>query len=402
MPPPPSSPIPIAVPDRSFLDGCRADGVFTDCYGLTVPGAVGLAALVEAFYTTRLFRLERAVLALALRRPSTDAQARQLAAGTVDTFAAWQVQARSDTEVLLRAGPTRSWLAVAPSATDPGATQLRFGSAVLPARPGGRLGVTFHALVGLHRLYSRLLLAAAARRLRPGSSPHGLPGLSMAALALMALAGLAFWPGYLSRPADAEVHTHVHAVLGIGWLLLLAVQPMLARGRRRSWHRRIGMAGVLVGASFAVSGLLVAHRSVTRMEADQFQRDGPFVYLPLAMAAIFALALGLAVAWRRVPALHARFMSATALPLLDPVLARLLYQFGPALPADVLHQLPAFVLALGVLLAQERSLPPGTRGRRAFQAFAAATAALLLGYVVVPHMAAGAALAAWFRGLPLT
>jgi hypothetical protein len=35
---------------------------------------------------------------------------------------------------------------------------------VLPRRPGGKFGWGFHVLLGFHRLYSRLLLAAAAKR----------------------------------------------------------------------------------------------------------------------------------------------------------------------------------------------------------------------------------------------
>jgi len=49
--------------------------------------------------------------------------------------------------------------------------------------------------------------------------------------------------------------------------------------------------------------------------------EGRFVYLPLAMAAIFAIALLLPVLWRRSAAARGRFMAATALPLLDPFAA---------------------------------------------------------------------------------
>jgi hypothetical protein len=79
------------------------------------------------------------------------------------------VEAREPAQVLLcdLHGRTRSWLMVA--ARD-GATQLFFGSAVVPLvdkRSGRkRLGFAFHALMGFHKLYSRLLLSAAAQRLQ--------------------------------------------------------------------------------------------------------------------------------------------------------------------------------------------------------------------------------------------
>jgi hypothetical protein len=154
----------ISVPDASFLGAYTRRGAYTDCYTVTVPGAVTLPEFVFAFYTTRLFKLERWLLAKALRLPSTDAQARELADGTATRFAAWRVEQRAADEILLDAGQTRSWLNVEPRAGGAPATTLRFGSAVVPARPGGRLGLAFHALLGFHRLYSRLLLRAACRR----------------------------------------------------------------------------------------------------------------------------------------------------------------------------------------------------------------------------------------------
>ena len=110
-------------------------------------------------------------------------------------------------------------------------------------------------------------------------------------------------------------------MLGTCWLLLLGVQPLLITASLRSSHRFLGRIGVLVGAAFVVSGILIAHRSVARMNLDQFARERRFVYLPLAMAVIFAIALLLAVLWGRSAAAHGRFMAATALPLLDPVAA---------------------------------------------------------------------------------
>lgn len=156
------------VPAHALLARYGGDGGYADCYAMTVPGPVGHAAFVEAFYTTRLFKLERWLLAR-LGYPSTDAQARQLAAGECGRFAAWTVEGRAPDQLLLcdAVGGTRSWLMVAPA--EGGGTRLHFGSAVVPRRrrPGQRprMGVVFHALLGFHRWYSRALLRAAWRRL---------------------------------------------------------------------------------------------------------------------------------------------------------------------------------------------------------------------------------------------
>ena len=152
---------------RRYLD---ERGAYTDCYVTVLTRPVQHAQYVEAFYTTAVFKLERWLLSWLVARPSTDAQARALAAGNLESFAAWNVEARASDQVLLAdfRGRTRSWLM---SARSPGAqaTRLYFGSAVVPVadrRTGHRkLGSTYQLLLGFHRRYSRVLLRAAADRL---------------------------------------------------------------------------------------------------------------------------------------------------------------------------------------------------------------------------------------------
>lgn len=134
---------------------------YADCYITELPGVVSHAEYVEAFYTGAVFRLERLLLAWFASRPSTDAQAKQLASGETDSFAAWSVEARAPNQLLVRAGRTRSWLMTVPAG---GATRLYFGSAVV-ARDG-RMGFLFNALLGFHKLYSRMLLRSAGSRIR--------------------------------------------------------------------------------------------------------------------------------------------------------------------------------------------------------------------------------------------
>ena len=156
-----------AVPVRpqSLLGAYAARGAFTDCYAMTVPFTVSLPEFVDAFYTTGLFKVERWLLARLLKIESSDEQAHQLAHGMSTRFSAWRVEDRSGSEILLDAGQTRSWLGVVPAEGHDARTTLLFGSAVVPMRPGGRFGLAFHALLGFHRLYSKLLLSAAARKL---------------------------------------------------------------------------------------------------------------------------------------------------------------------------------------------------------------------------------------------
>jgi hypothetical protein len=164
---------PCEVPRNSQLRTYKDGAGFADCYVAEVQGAVTQTAFIEAFYTTPLFKIERTLLRYLASRPATDADAKHLAAGKATKFSAWQVEKQSSSELLLAdfTGRTRSWLMAAPVAgpDQPQRTRLYFGSAVVPrsgkAGQEPRMGWMFHALLGFHRLYSRLLLAAACRRI---------------------------------------------------------------------------------------------------------------------------------------------------------------------------------------------------------------------------------------------
>lgn len=165
---PPNRPQSLPVPPDSLLDRlAQARGAFADAYALDLPRAVTLAEFVEAFYTTRLFKVERALISL-IGKPSSDLMARAVARGEGQRIAVWTVEARTADELLMHedSGATRSWFKVEPGAAG---TRLWFGSAVVPRRrgPGGEphFNWVFHALLGFHQRYSRALLSAAARRL---------------------------------------------------------------------------------------------------------------------------------------------------------------------------------------------------------------------------------------------
>lgn len=161
-----------ALPEGTLLDRYAHSGAFTDCYHVDVPMSVSLAQYVRSFYTSPIFKVERSILAVIARRPSTDKSAQDLANNHTTRFSAWDVEDRNSNQLLLRdfTGRTRSWLMVRPlELAGSMSTRLYFGSAVVPksVAPGGvaSFGVAFHALSGFHRLYSKALLGAAQSNL---------------------------------------------------------------------------------------------------------------------------------------------------------------------------------------------------------------------------------------------
>ena len=144
------------LPSSALLQKYVQAGAYTDCFATEIAREVSIAEYVEAFYTTWLFKLERFILRHLVSRPSTDAEARQVAEGSIDKFAAWYVEERADHQLLMSdfRDHTRSWFMVE-------AGRLYFGSAVIPKNQP-----SYKLLLGLHRLYSRLLLGAARSRLQ--------------------------------------------------------------------------------------------------------------------------------------------------------------------------------------------------------------------------------------------
>ena len=140
---------------------------YRDCFAVDLPMAIQLEAYIAAFYTTWLFKLERIFLGLA-GHPSTDQQAIDLAQGQLQAYAAWTLDARQPDQILMRdiTGVTCLWLMAVSSASG---TRLYLGSGVkaMQCRADGSMALPFgyRALMGLHVLYSKALLATTASKL---------------------------------------------------------------------------------------------------------------------------------------------------------------------------------------------------------------------------------------------
>lgn len=163
---------------NTFRGGAHPEtwGRYADCFAVDFAGEAGLADFVFAFYTSRLFGIERFLLRMLIDAPSSRADARAVADGRSDTFAAWYVGRRTPTQLLMcdRYERTRSWFCVEPGGG--GVTRLRFGSAVA-ARRGEQRGAAgrpdvprrpaaFSLLLQFHVLYSQALLHAAKQNLQ--------------------------------------------------------------------------------------------------------------------------------------------------------------------------------------------------------------------------------------------
>jgi len=127
------------------------DGNYTDCFAVEIAGAPDLATCIAAFYTSWLFKAERAVLKVLANAPSTDAEAVALGRGEASHFSVWTTEDRTETQLLMCPSDkrTRSWFMVSPGSH---ATTFYFGSALLlNGRP--QTGLLLRTIIAFHRAY---------------------------------------------------------------------------------------------------------------------------------------------------------------------------------------------------------------------------------------------------------
>ncbi|WP_147127034.1 hypothetical protein [Shimia ponticola] len=148
----------IPVPKDALLSRYIGRG-HVDAFETDIGKEAPLQDCIGAFFGSWVFRIERRILAVAMKAPSSSADVASLARGEAKTIAVWHVIDRTENQLLMRVPdtPVRTWLAVS-------GTRLWFGSALVSETD--RLPVTYRASLPFHALYSRLLLAAAMRKLQ--------------------------------------------------------------------------------------------------------------------------------------------------------------------------------------------------------------------------------------------
>ena len=221
---------------------------------------------------------------------------------------------------------------------------------------------------------------------------------------LLALAAaLAFWPLYLSQSwLLIDGYTHLHAMLGALWLLILLVQPLLIINGYKLAHRAVGRVAFWVAFAFVLSSFLLAHFRVSRLSDDEFAQNHIFTYLPIVVGFLFALACFLGYRWRQSTAVHSRFMVDTGLLIIDPELARILFFYLPPLPFEALYRAIPFGLLALAMFFLVRSIPARVKGRACFRNYCGLTVVCLVLFFVIPYTAAWMDFVLWFKALPLT
>ncbi len=160
-----------------------------------------------------------------------------------------------------------------------------------------------------------------------------------------------FWKSYFSNPFQVKGLVHVHGVGMTLWCMMLISQALLIRFKRLKLHRAIGMASYLV-VPVNVFLLLMVVRVRLPTFSSYFE-DGTltpgghyFLGASFTDAALFALLFILAMKHRKNPAIHARYMILTPLPVISAATDRIIYEYMPGLASFWMNDVGAISLEL--------------------------------------------------------
>lgn len=133
---------------------------------------------------------------------------------------------------------------------------------------------------------------------------------------------------------------HLHGALFTGWVLLLFAQARLVAAKRIDFHRKLGVAGIVLAVAMVAVGTLTAIHGAVRGMAPFGMEPRRFLIVPFFAVYLFAAFVVAAVWKRRNPQSHKRLMLLGTIALLPPAIARWVLLLGLG---------PAFVFALATL-----------------------------------------------------
>ena len=143
----------------------------------------------------------------------------------------------------------------------------------------------------------------------------------------------------------------VHSSAIFAWFVLFFVQSLLISTQNRRVHMKLGWSVLVIGATIAVTGPLVAYRSV-RLDPSQviFDWPGPqFLLIMYTEIALFVVFAAIGVLNRKRPRIHRPMMLMASLSILSGATGRI-----PLVGSifGLHHWMGIFgpVVALGVLL----------------------------------------------------
>ncbi|MEO7387764.1 MAG: hypothetical protein ABIX37_12565 [Gammaproteobacteria bacterium] len=150
------------------------------------------------------------------------------------------------------------------------------------------------------------------------------------ALALLATVVVGFSRSFFLRPLFPDWHSpsetifYVHGAMFTAWIVFLVAQTVLVAGGRSDLHRRIGPVGAVFAIAMVILGTLgalVAARRATGF-VDVPVPPLQFLAIPIFDMILFATFAWIAIAQRRNPQNHKRWILLATVNLVTAAIAR--------------------------------------------------------------------------------
>jgi hypothetical protein len=173
------------------------------------------------------------------------------------------------------------------------------------------------------------------------------------AIAMAAVAFIGFAPSYYLRSRfgagpQLTPQLRLHGVLMTTWVVLLVAQTSLISAAQVRWHRRLGVAGIVLAAALVV---LFTQVTIDRARAGVlgpgFVPPLQFLAIPLMSVVVVPVLLAAAVYYRRRPDYHKRLMMLANVEIITPAAARIAILCGLG-PLPGFFGMDLFVAAIAV------------------------------------------------------
>ena len=154
-------------------------------------------------------------------------------------------------------------------------------------------------------------------------------------------------------------YLHVHGATVTAWFVWLVSQASLVNVNRVDVHRRIGLAGAVLGAAIIPAGLMATLQVVGRLPEMGFELEPIIYFISWVVWANFHMLLGfvafLAVALllRRRTDYHKRLMLLASMSLIPPPVARIAQNLGWMLEQEIVFVTVVWLLLFVPLLVYD-------------------------------------------------
>jgi hypothetical protein len=168
-------------------------------------------------------------------------------------------------------------------------------------------------------------------------------GLLILSIVVLGFAQTYIFAGML-RAKLPNTLVHIHAALFVSWICLLTIQPSLVAIGRVTWHRTLGIFGVILPPLLVVFGVLTLFDFIRRHINDMDVPPELLLAGDLEELTLFVVLTSWALLVRHHAASHKRLMIMGTMAMLGPAIARWPIPFSPLATIGIQLALPLLVV----------------------------------------------------------